>query len=501
MYEGPAHEFAWVLPMPGVPEVSVSSDQALDALKQGTNPLYQLTTTVSGSCNSGVNGRAASPTAFGNSDSDESAGDDGVTVEASGAIGPYDFTVISFDESLEDPADVAIEWLTDNAYDVGELGPDLLRPYLESGLNLLAFKLTSGNESGSIRPVMITYDAELPSIPIKPTAVAANDDMGVLVWVLSDARAVPENYKALELNESLIDWFNPNNNYNSVVTRAADEAMGQGFVTEYAGRHADLGLAVFPVWQQESWTDFASRTFTDAAQMLQEAIGNWGNFDGFDDALREAVTLPDGVSFDDFKRCPRCYGGAEGAIDTQLFLLRVDTLVIKPLIETQALLDSRPYLTRFYTTMSADEMSLDPVFAINQELDDFSNQHTAEQEIACDGDDWVVTLPQGGSVRGYVAGTWPVEPDDAPAARKIIQYGTEGQGRVVEDRSTDINRMLKSINDRTRGRAVANGDAESSGGGDCAVAARGASLAGAWPFALVLATWLLRRRAGQNSAG
>ena len=47
---------------------------------------------------------------------------------------------------------------------------------------------------------------------------------------------MPENYKALELNEALIDWFNPKNNYNEVVTRAADEAMGQGFVTEYAGK-------------------------------------------------------------------------------------------------------------------------------------------------------------------------------------------------------------------------------------------------------------------------
>ena len=87
---------------------------------------------------------------------------------------------------------------------------------------------------------MVTYDSELPSIPIRPTAVAANDDMGVMVWVLASNRAIPSNYKALELNEALIDWFNPNNNYNDVVSRAADEAMGQGFVTEYAGKVADL---------------------------------------------------------------------------------------------------------------------------------------------------------------------------------------------------------------------------------------------------------------------
>jgi uncharacterized protein (TIGR03382 family) len=151
-------------------------------------------------------------------------------------------------------------------------------------------------------------------------------------------------------------------------------------------------------------------------------------------------------------------------------------------------------MTRFYTTMSAGEMTLDPVFAVNAELDDVSNQHIAEQVIECDGDDWTVKLPQGGSVRGYVAGTWPVEADDAPAARKIIQFGTEGQGRVVEDRTADIGRMLKSINDRTRSMAAVNGDVEGSDGG-CAVTARGGGAAGAAPFALALAAWLLRRRA------
>ena len=63
--------------------------------------------------------------------------------------------------------------------------------------------------AGSIRPIMITYESELPYIPIRPTAVAAKDDMGVMVWVGAKSRAIPENYKALELNEALINWFSP----------------------------------------------------------------------------------------------------------------------------------------------------------------------------------------------------------------------------------------------------------------------------------------------------
>ena len=44
---------------------------------------------------------------------------------------------------------------------------------MSGGLNLLAFKLTSGTDVGAIRPVTLTYESKLPMIPIRPTAVAA----------------------------------------------------------------------------------------------------------------------------------------------------------------------------------------------------------------------------------------------------------------------------------------------------------------------------------------
>src|SRR5688500_10330955 len=62
-----------------------------------------------------------------------------------------------------------------------------------------------GATAGSIRPIVLTYAATKPMIPIKLTAVAANDDMGVLTWVLGDHQAVPQNYYALELNEARIN--------------------------------------------------------------------------------------------------------------------------------------------------------------------------------------------------------------------------------------------------------------------------------------------------------
>ena len=67
--------------------------------------------------------------------------------------------------------------------------------------------------------------------------------MGLMVFVAADERAVPVNYPSLELNDAAIDWFNPNVSYPNVVNLAADEAGGQGFVTEFAREDFDLQIS------------------------------------------------------------------------------------------------------------------------------------------------------------------------------------------------------------------------------------------------------------------
>jgi hypothetical protein len=179
MYEGPSQSFAWVLPVKGVPTVGVSSELAFQRLKAATDPTYQLTTTFDDNC---VQNRfAASPSLAGSGGAGGAGGGGGgppVIVQAAGTVGPYDWEVISVVDGQEDPAAVALDWLGDNGYDVTALGPMVLRPYLEDGMNLLAFKLTKSATTGSIRPVLSTWEGTTPAIPNRPTAVAANDDMG-----------------------------------------------------------------------------------------------------------------------------------------------------------------------------------------------------------------------------------------------------------------------------------------------------------------------------------
>src|SRR6185436_19068081 len=186
-------------------------------------------------------------------------------------------------------------------------------------------------------------------------------------------------------------------------------------------------------------------------QMVQQANANWAGYDGLDEAFAEAVTLPATVSLGDYKNCMVCYMSEPGvSFDTTKYMKALYEMVVKPMIDTQKLLDARPYMTRLYTTMSAAEMTMDPVFAFNAQAETVSNFHTADRVVECDADTdpfapnvpWTVMLPQGDMVRGTEANVWPVDIESQPAAARILQYASEGQAQLIEDNSDRITAAL-----------------------------------------------------------
>lgn len=492
-YAGDAESFAWVLPVAGSPEVSVSSNLAFQRLQAATNPQYTLTTRVEGSCrDDGLRGSPSFNSGGSFSDASASASLDAgvapVTVVNSGSVGPYDFVVISVDASTPSPTDTAVEWLHDNDYQIDESGAALLEPYLAGGMNLLAFRLTKGNSTGSIRPVQIVFGPGQASIPIRPTAVAAVADMGVMVWVLGPHRAVPVNYFALELNESLINWFNPATNYNAVVTEAANQAGGQGFVTEMSGDATPLADTIFQPWERDQWESQRAVDWTDReGEMLGSLIGSYGAYDGMRDVIAATLPLPPdapGITYDELLACVSCYYPWEttdiDGLTPSTFLAAMDTYVIEPMERTRQLFLDSDHMTRFYTTMSASEMTRDPAFDFNASLADVSNVHTAERVIECSPSltqgeaPWRVELPAGPTVRG-VGGAWPfTDPTTTtmPANARIVRYDTEGPAVVQTDNGEVIGAALAVHNAEIarRGPGVIVGGGSSA---LCSVSVRG----------------------------
>jgi hypothetical protein len=436
-----------------------------------------------------------------------------VTVAASGVVGAFEWTALALDPALANPADAAISWLTANGYDVTPGADALLGPYLEDGNYLLALRLTKGSDVGSIRPIVLTYDAELPMIPIKLTAVAANDNMGVMAWLLSAARAVPMNYGALELNEARVNWFNASSNYNDVVTAAADEAGGQGFVTEFAADSSALGEVVWPAFEEQNWQSIRTRTYGSFAELFDTLYGNYANHDGFWDAIRASVTLPPNLPFADFQACPSCYSDQIEFSPSAVFQA-IEDGVIEPIRSVQELLDSQPYVTRLYSTLSAKEMTLDPLFTFNADLADVSNVHTADRVIECNSSidmsaaNWRIELPQGGVIRGRPedVGTWPTAVNDQPPNLRVLQLSNSGAGAVLADNRVQIEAQLARYNDSVM-RGVPGvpsdtpGTGETRDGGGCSFSVSRLTLTrvvGWGAAALLLAFAGVRRRAAQR---
>lgn len=263
-FQGEADEFAWVVPVPVEPELYVSNDALFTVLGEATAPQYVVNTQFTGAPqDDGCNGISDTASADG---SGEDGGSVGVTVAATETVGPYDTVVLQATN-----ADVLVTWLQDQGYSLPDTLSTRLEPYVAAGQYFVALKLSSDKGTGDLTPLGMRYAASVASIPIQLTAVAAVPDLPIEVFVLGPARAVPDNYLHVQLNDAALDWFGGLANYTDVVSRAVDEAGGQAFVTEFAGPASELGVPdpVEPlndvpavVWDEE-WLDLRAMAEED----------------------------------------------------------------------------------------------------------------------------------------------------------------------------------------------------------------------------------------------
>ncbi|MCA9543813.1 MAG: DUF2330 domain-containing protein, partial [Myxococcales bacterium] len=247
-----------------------------------------------------------------------------------------------------------------------------------------ALKLLPGAASNDVVPLHLTFTSDSPAIPLRPTAVAAEPDMGIIVHLLGEHRAVPTNFLHVHINEAAIDWPGGGQNYADVVAAAADEAEGHAFATDYAGEAMDPGLA--PV-------DAAILTTVAEIGTLTE-LGRAMNLFGLDADLqrvvRSAIVAPEGVTADDVLACPDCfdpefgYDGPAIAVDGAALAQRLTTEINAPRELLAGLFERNRYLTRLFTRMSAAEMDRDPIFAFNPDLAEVPQTRDATRHIACD---------------------------------------------------------------------------------------------------------------------
>ncbi len=445
-WAGPPTEFGWLLPVPTDVEVGLSSEQLFTVLDSLYAPLFTLQTVFDDGCdNFGRGGVAnADAGAFAPGEGDPSGGGGGVQILSREAVGPFDTVVLQADNVR-----VLRAWLDDNDYGIPDGSDDLLQPYIDAGAAFVALRLLPNAQSTEVQPIKLTFGGAMRTVPIRPTQVAAEPDMGVIVHVLGDARAIPTNYLHVRINEAAIDWPNNGQNYPDVVSQAADEAGGQAFATDYAGTSGGLRGSLRLYEGAELERIRATRT----GQELQDIVFNFQGDSDLARILPGVIEGPEGFDPQDYFQCPFCYEGNELTVDGAELARQIEEDINPPRRGLLDLVEAHPYLTRLYTTLSSDEMTVDPIFDENPDLDAVSNQWNATQYIHCgmngEPDFEHTTVETASGLRfPLLGGQNPdviqreagetVRGEGIPAARVIEQHLTAGQPMVAQDRSTEI---------------------------------------------------------------
>jgi hypothetical protein len=500
-YQGAAEDFSWVVPVPSEPEVDVSSPTVFARLTQLTGIRFQLNWDFENGCYPPVAEDGGSPSAGGGDP------DAGVTVVQQSVVGPYNYAVLRATD-----VGALFEWLGANDYTIPDTAESLLEPYVLMGdqMHFVAFKLQKDRDIGDIRPVVLRYRDDQPMIPIQLTAIATQPNLGVTVGLLGGARAVPENYLHVEINEARIDWLSSGDNYDALIDDAMDEAGGQAFTTEYAGPTTPFSGAFFAEGRLQTArlaTIDDPAAFVDAVQ--QEGFAADPQLL---DVLERFIPVPaelaaQGVDARTFFNNIGSYASyLEGrAFDAAGCADELESRIAAPLRHAQALFDRLPYFTRLHTSLSADEMTVDPVFAFNDDLPTVSNVRRASARLACDpgtpdlsSAPVIVTLDDGRQIlTSYAA---PRDALDAmPGAASISQLAASGEpvpvartdGRIPDVELVEYNAEYAQNFpgrdfDFSGGQVVERKDASG-----CAAAG---GFAGAWSFVAVAGLLLRRRR-------
>ncbi|HEX3695349.1 MAG TPA: DUF2330 domain-containing protein [Polyangia bacterium] len=388
-YTGPADKFSWVLPidaLPGPPDVG--SDAIFTTLDAVTRPQFQLNTHDEGVCKQlfspPVDRGASGPGATAPSGSTTNA-PTGVDVEFRGAVGPFDAAIIHSTDAA-----ALKDWLTTNGYVVTDDASKIIDAYVSEGKYFVALKLLSGQDVTSIRPIILRFDADAPCIPLRLTAIAAQNDLRVNLWVVAPHRTVPQTYQEIVLNDARIDWFNNGSNYDALLKEAADEAGGNAFTAEYAGSSNVMSRQL---WYDGLYNIPALAAATTPPAFLNQLAQQRFARDAKLLALLEKY-IPEPQSLKDQNIDEKTFYNQLGSywqqipdqfatFDATAFANELDSTIVKPLAAAQALFDKGPYLTRLATFISPEEMTKDPIFIFNGDLGDVPALRQADATYEC----------------------------------------------------------------------------------------------------------------------
>lgn len=429
-YSGLAKDFGWVLPLPAKPKVAVGTSWVFDQFDTRHAP--QFSTTVSdkdencrnwqlychGSQSGSSSGGSSSSGGFGGS-ADAGSGapserDDGaVKVLEKDVAGPYDYEIIAASE-----AKPLLEWLNKNNYKTPDSALPILESHIKKGDVFVALKLQNGAGANEVRPIVLEMDDADPCVPLRLTAIAASDDMAVVVTLAGEGRAIPKNHMQVQPNLARVNWFANANNYQQIVSEAIDEAAGRAFVTEFSGdakTHGPMSgrpqMVIDPVYNVTNALGLGKALLSSNIPMIQDVANTMERESG----LAASAGMEPLNFYSQLRNCaanrstnPESFCGKFNQdrgtmpVDGKKIGAALDKDFVKPVQALHDAVESSKKITRMMMKISPEEMDRDPLFAFNKDLPDVSNVHKATFTRVCE-DGWYpasatrLTIPEVGS--------------------------------------------------------------------------------------------------------
>ena len=177
-FEGDAEDFAWVIPVPNLPEIAVTDAELFWELSDFT---------------------AAEVPKGGGCEGEGAPGyQDGVDVIEEQVVGPYATAILSSTN-----ATALADWLNANGYIFPEDGEEIISEYIEKEWYFVATKINAVEEGtsealaeGDIEPIVLSFASNQTVYPLRISSLSATTATPpeVLLYVLADHVMVPEQY-------------------------------------------------------------------------------------------------------------------------------------------------------------------------------------------------------------------------------------------------------------------------------------------------------------------
>src|SRR5512140_1411321 len=245
-YAGDPASFAWIVPVPEVPELGISPVSAFGFLDRLTAP--QVTVDVENLCpisewSCQYHPPLSCPGSSDNAGYGAGAGlSDAAAPPSPGHAPPVtiinqqvvgDYQTVTFRAS---EAAAATQWLRDNGFIVNPTTSIYMESYVQANMVFVAAKLVPGAGTRAIKPMRLRYRAAYPTVPLVLTAVAAEPNLTVSAFVYGDTPFRPLGHPVVTIDpQRIANDRSGRLNYPMVLARTIDEAGGDGFAIEYRG--------------------------------------------------------------------------------------------------------------------------------------------------------------------------------------------------------------------------------------------------------------------------